>query len=138
MLDEVDKELERRGHCFVRYADDCSVYVRSRKAGERVMELLRRCYAKLRLKVNGTKSAVARVFGRKFLGYSFWVAAKGVIKRKVAAGPMATFKQRVRQLDPALGRAEHGGRGRPLAALPLGVESLLRVGANAAHLAQSG
>jgi RNA-directed DNA polymerase len=97
LLDEVDKELERRGHCFVRYADDCNVYVRSRRAGERVMELLRRCYAKLRLKVNETKSAVASVTRRKFLGYSFWFA-KGGVKRKVAAKPLATFKQRVRQL----------------------------------------
>ena len=97
LLDEVDKELERRGHCFARYADDCNVYVRSRRAGERVMALLRRCYAKLRLTVNETKSAVASVMGRKFLGYSFWFAKDGV-KRKVAAKPLATFKQRVRQL----------------------------------------
>jgi RNA-directed DNA polymerase len=97
LLDEVDKELERRGHCFVRYADDANIYVRSRRAGERVMALLRRLYGKLRLKVNETKSAVASVFGRKFLGYSFWVA-KGVIKRKVAVKPLATFKQRIRQL----------------------------------------
>src|SRR3546814_12275702 len=55
----VDKELEHRGHCFVRYADDCNVYVRSRRAGERVMNLLRRLYARLRLKVNETKSALA-------------------------------------------------------------------------------
>lgn len=98
LLDEVDKELERRGHCFARYADDCNVYVRSRRAGERVMVLLRRMYAKLSLTVNKTKSAVASVFGRKFLGYSFWVATKGEIKRKVAAKPLATFKQRARQL----------------------------------------
>jgi group II intron reverse transcriptase/maturase len=97
MLDEVDKVLEKHGHCFARYADDCNVYVRSRKAGERVMALLRRCYAKLRLKVNEAKSAVASVTGRKFLGYSFWFAKEGV-KRKVASKPMATFKQRVRQL----------------------------------------
>ena len=97
LLDEVDKELERRGHCFVRYADDCNVYVRSRKAGERVMALLRKCYAKLRLMVNEAKSAVTGVQGRKFLGYSFWFAKDGV-KRKVAAKPLATFKQRVRQL----------------------------------------
>ncbi len=99
LLDEVDKELERRGHRFVRYADDCNVYVRSRRAGERVMGLLRRLYGKLRLKVNEAKSAVASVFaGRKFLGYSFWVAPKGVIKRAVASKAQATFKQRVRQL----------------------------------------
>jgi group II intron reverse transcriptase/maturase len=105
LLDEVDKELERRGHCFARYADDCNVYVHSRKAGERVMALLRRCYAKLRLKVNEAKSAVARVTGRKFLGYSFWFA-KGEVKRKVAAKALATFKQRVRQLT-----LRSGGRG---------------------------
>ncbi len=99
LLDEVDKELERRGHCFARYADDCNVYVRSRRAGERVMGLLRRLYAKLRLKVNEAKSAVTSVFAdRKFLGYSFWVAPKGVIKRRVATKALATFKQRVRQL----------------------------------------
>lgn len=100
LLDEVDKELERRGHCFVRYADDCNIYVRSYRAGERVMALLRRLYAKLRLKVNETKSAVALVFsaGRKFLGYSFWAAPKAIIKAKVAAKPLATFKHRIREL----------------------------------------
>jgi RNA-directed DNA polymerase len=98
LLDEVDKELERRGHCFVRYADDANVYVRSRRAGERVMALLRRLYEKLNLTINESKSAVASVFGRKFLGYSLWVARGQVVKRKVAAKPLATFKQRVRQL----------------------------------------
>jgi len=98
LLDEVDKELERRGHCFVRYADDSNVYVRSRRAGERVMGLLRRLYARLRLKVNETKSAVTSVFtARKFLGYSFW-RYQGQVKRAVAAKALATFKQRVRQL----------------------------------------
>jgi group II intron reverse transcriptase/maturase len=108
LLDEVDKELERRGHCFVRYADDCNVYVRSQKAGERVMALLRCCYATLRLTVNETKSAVAKVSGRKFLGYSFWFAPKGEIKRKVAAKPLATFKQRVRQLTRRSGGRSMG------------------------------
>lgn len=98
LLDEVDKELERRGHCFVRYADDANVYVRSRKAGERVMALLRRLYGKLRLTVNETKSAVASVFGRKFLGYAFWGASGNTIKRAVADKPMAAFKHRIRQL----------------------------------------
>lgn len=97
LLDEVDKVLEQHGHCFARYADDCNVYVRSRKAGERVMALLRTCYARLRLKVNETKSAVADVKGRKFLGYSFWFA-KGEVKRAVATQPLAAFKQRIRQL----------------------------------------
>lgn len=108
LLDDVDRELERRGHCFVRYADDANVYVRSRRAGERVMALLRRLYGKLHLTVNETKSAVASVFGRKFLGYSFWVAPGGVIKRKVAVKPLTTFKQRIRQLT-----RRSGGRSMP-------------------------
>jgi RNA-directed DNA polymerase len=98
MLDEVDKELERRGHCFARYADDANVYVRSVRAGQRVMTLLRRSYAKLHLIVNEGKSAVASVFGRKFLGYSLWVARGGEVKRRVADKPLATFKQRIREL----------------------------------------
>lgn len=98
LLDEVDKELENRGHCFVRYADDANIYVRSHKAGKRVMALLRKSYARLHLTVNEAKSAVASVFGRKFLGYSFWVAAKRQVKCKVAAKPLQAFKQRIRQL----------------------------------------
>ena len=97
LLDEVDKELERRGHCFVRYADDANVYVRSCRAGERVMALLRRLYGRLKLKINEAKSAVAHVEGRKFLGFSFWLY-KGKVRCKVADKALATFKQRVRQL----------------------------------------
>ena len=69
LLDEVDQELEARGHAFVRYADDCNVYVRSERAAHRVMDALRRQYAGLRLRINESKSAVAPVWGRKFLGY---------------------------------------------------------------------
>jgi RNA-directed DNA polymerase len=98
LLDEVDKELERRGHCFARYADDANVYVRSKRAGERVMALLRRLYDKLHLVVNESKSAVGSAFGRKFLGYSLWVARGKVVKLKVADKPLATFKQRIREL----------------------------------------
>jgi group II intron reverse transcriptase/maturase len=105
LLDEVDKELERRGHAFVRYADDCNVYVRSRRAGERVMEALGRLYGQLRLRVNGEKSAVARVWDRKFLGYSFWVAAGGVVKRRVAPKALEEMKRRVRQIT-----RRNGGR----------------------------
>lgn len=72
------------------------------------MGLLRRLYAKLHLTVNETKSAVASVLGRKFLGYSLWVAPKGVIKRRVADKPMVTFKQRIRQLT-----RRSGGRSIP-------------------------
>ena len=98
LLDEVDQELEKRSHCFVRYADDCNVYVGSLSAGQRVMRLLRKCYARLKLKVNESKSAIADVIGRKFLGYSFWVGPKGEIKRRVSDKALATFKHRVRQL----------------------------------------
>jgi hypothetical protein len=97
LLDEVDRELERRGHRFVRYADDCNVYVRSRKAGERVLQALRRCYAKLALKVNESKTAVAEVWGRKFLGYCFW-AHKDEAKRAVATQALAKMRERIRQL----------------------------------------
>src|SRR5581483_12386880 len=82
LLDEVDKELERRGHAFVRYADDLNVYVRSKAAGERVMAALRRLFARLRLRVNEVKSAVAPATQRKFLGFSFWVAQGRVVKRR--------------------------------------------------------
>ena len=95
LLDEVDRELERRGHCFVRYADDANVYVRSRRAGQRVMALLTRLYEKLHLSVNESKSAVASVFGRKFLGYAFWASPQGV-KRTVAVKARQRFKQCIR------------------------------------------
>jgi RNA-directed DNA polymerase len=103
LLDEVDRELERRGHCFVRYADDANVYVRSQRAGERVMALLQNLYGGLKLKINEGKSAVASVFGRKFLGYSFWVARAGEVKRRVADKPLATFRHRVRKLTRRCG-----------------------------------
>ncbi len=98
LLDEVDKQLEKRGHAFVRYADDCNVYVRSKRAGERVMGLLRRLYAGLRLRVNESKSAVDLAWNRKLLGYSFWEARDGTTKRKIAPKAMATMKQRVRRI----------------------------------------
>lgn len=68
------------------------------RAGDRVMALLRRCYAKLHLMVNQSKSAVGSVFGRKFLGYSLWVASGGAVKRRVADKPLTTFKRRIRAL----------------------------------------
>jgi group II intron reverse transcriptase/maturase len=97
LLDEVDKELERRGHSFC-HADDCNVYVRSKRAGERVMSLLRRLYVGLHLTVNEDKSAVASVFGRKFLGYSFWVAQGKVVKRRVSNQAIKGYKDRIREL----------------------------------------
>ena len=98
LLDEVDKALEARGYSFARYADDCNVYVGSRKAGERVMVLLRTLYAKLRLQINEAKSAVASAFGRKFLGYALWVAKGKEVKCKVDDKPLQNFKARMRQL----------------------------------------
>jgi group II intron reverse transcriptase/maturase len=98
LLDEVDRELERRGHRFARYADDCNVYVRSQRAGERVMALLKRCYDKLHLAINASKSAVTSAVGRKFLGYALWVDRHGVTKCAVAEPTLETFKQRIRVL----------------------------------------
>jgi group II intron reverse transcriptase/maturase len=105
LLDEVDKELEKRGHAFVRYADDSNVYVRSRRAGEDVMKTLRRLYGRLRLRVNEAKSAVARPQDRKFLGYSFWYAKGGEVRRCVAAKALHAMKERVRAIT-----ARNGGR----------------------------
>jgi len=98
LLDEVDRELERRGYKFVRYADDCNVYVKSRRAGERVLQGLRGCYAKLALKVNEAKTAVAAVWGRKFLGYCLYVTSAGEVKRAVADQAMHKLRERIRQL----------------------------------------
>jgi len=103
LLDEVDKELEKRGHAFARYADDCNVYVQSRRAGERVMQALRRLYARLKLRVNETKSAVAKPWERKFLGYSFWVAKGRAIKRRVASQALEAMKDRIRQMTSRSG-----------------------------------
>lgn len=105
LLDEVDKELERRGHRFVRYADDCNVYVPSKRAGERVLAVLRSLYVKLRLRINEEKSAVARVWDRKFLGYSFWVAKGKQIKLRVAPKALEEMKHRVREIT-----SRNGGR----------------------------
>jgi len=97
VLDEFDQELERRGLRFVRYADDSNVYVRSRRAGERVMENITRFITtKLKLKVNQQKSAVARPWERKFLGFSFTSA--GIPKRRIAPKAVDRFKKRVREL----------------------------------------
>ena len=98
LLGEVDKVLEARGYNFARYADDCNVYVGSMKASERVMALLRKLYAKLKLQINEAKSAVASAFGRKFLGYALWVAMGKEVKCAVAKTALDNFKARIRQL----------------------------------------
>lgn len=105
LLDEVDKELEKRGLRFVRYADDLNVYVRSKRAGEDTMQTLRRLYARLRLRINEAKSAIDRPWNRKFLGYSFWVAKGREVKRKVAPKALQKLKARVREMTD-----RNGGR----------------------------
>jgi RNA-directed DNA polymerase len=97
VLDELDRELERRGHRFVRYADDSNVYVRSRRAGERVMESISDFIKrKLKLKVNRDKSAVDRPSQRKFLGFSFTPGS--MPKRRIAPKAVKRFKERIREL----------------------------------------
>jgi RNA-directed DNA polymerase len=97
LLDEVDKELERRGYAFVRYADDCNVYVRSRRAGERAMQLLRRLFTRLRLRANEAKSAVDLAWNRKILGYSFWIGPGRTVKLRVARKAIDVLKDRIRR-----------------------------------------
>jgi len=95
VLDELDRELERRGHRYVRYADDCNIYVGSQRAGQRVMEGTTRFIThKLKLKVNESKSAVARPQERKFLGFSF--SAGPEVKRIIAPKALERFKHRIR------------------------------------------
>ena len=115
MLDVLDKELERRGHRFVRYADDGNIYVRSRRAGERVMAGVERFLARrLKLKVNRVKSAVAPPSQRKFLGFSFTSGSRP--RRRIAPQALARLKARVRELT-------RGVRGASLAQI---VEALSR------------
>jgi RNA-directed DNA polymerase len=102
MLDVLDKELEKRGHRFVRYADDCNIYVRSQKAGERVMTGIEKFLEKrLKLKVNRAKSAAAKPSVRKFLGFSFTGGKEP--RRRIAPQALARFKARVRQLTRRTG-----------------------------------
>ena len=97
LLDELDKELERRGHRFVRYADDCNVYVKSEGAGKRVMASLETFLTKrLRLKVNRAKSAVARPSERKFLGYSIRTDRQGKLRLTVASKSIQRLKDKLR------------------------------------------
>ena len=98
MLDELDKELEKRGHRFCRYADDCNIYVRSQRAGERVMQgITEYLEGVLKLKVNRKKSAVDRPWRRKFLGFSFY-RKKGGVGIRVHAKPVKKFKDTIRQI----------------------------------------
>ena len=100
VLDELDLELERRGHRFVRYADDCNIYVRSERAGQRVMESVSSFIEKrLKLKVNAQKSAVARPGERTFLGFTFrCLGASPALRRSIAPKAIRRFKERVREI----------------------------------------
>jgi RNA-directed DNA polymerase len=118
LLDELDKELERRGHAFCRYADDCNIYVRSKRAGERVMQSLNGFLeGRLRLKVNASKSAVARPWGRRFLGYS--MTSESNPRLRVAPTSVKRLKDKVRQMI-------HRGRGRTIGTVIREVTQLLR------------
>ncbi len=97
LLDDFDKELERRGHCFCRYADDCNIYVRSERSGERVMSSITAFLAKrLKLKANADKSAVGRPWNRKFLGYS--MTSEKEPRLKVAPESVKRFKGKLKVL----------------------------------------
>ena len=97
LLTDLDRELERRGHCFVRYADDANIYVKSEAAGQRVKASITRFLAKrLKLKVNEAKSAVAHPWQRKFLGFSFTRTPRP--RRKIAPPALVRFKERVGEL----------------------------------------
>jgi RNA-directed DNA polymerase len=102
MLDVLDKELEKRGHRFVRYADDCNIYVCSQRAGERVMTSIERFLTKrLKLKVNKAKSAVAKPNVRKFLGFSFTGGKEP--RRRISPQALARFKSKARELTRRTG-----------------------------------
>lgn len=118
LLDDLDKELERRGHKFCRYADDCNIYVRSRLSGERVLKSITEFLNKrLRLKVNAEKSAVGRVWERKFLGYTMTWNRKP--RLKVAKTVLTRFKQKIRVIMRM-------GRGRSLTQVVKEMNPLLR------------
>lgn len=98
LLDEVDRELEKRGLAFARYADDLNVYTGSKRAANDAMATLRRLFGRLRLRINEDKSTVARAWERKFLGFSFWVAPGRMVRRRVAPQALKEMKDRVRQI----------------------------------------
>lgn len=98
LLDDLDKELEKRGHKFVRYADDCNIYVKSERAGQRVLNSITRWLSvQLKLTVNAQKSAVDRPWNRSFLGFTFTRGSKPK-RRKVSEKSLSQFKHRVRAI----------------------------------------
>ena len=125
LLDDLDKELARRGHRFCRYADDCNIYVRSRRAGERVMASISQFLTKkLRLKVNEAKSAVARPEERKFLGFSISNDGR---ERRIAPKALERFKMRIRDMTRRTRGISLGADDRRPEAIPHWVARLLRL-----------
>lgn len=109
VLDELDKELEARGHRFVRYADDCNIYVKTERAGKRVMESVSNFVEKkLKLKVNEDKSSVTEPYKSQFLGFSFTPAWYGKGKSRIAKKSLKRFKDRIRQLTNSRKRVKFG------------------------------
>lgn len=98
LLDEIDRELEKRGHAFVRYADDGRVFVRTKRAGKRVLEHLRALYGRLHLRINESKSAVAVATTRDFLGYALWDGPGRQVRLRVSKKALGRMKDRVRQI----------------------------------------
>ena len=128
LLDDLDKELEKRGHAFSRYADDCNIYVRSKRAGERVLASVTQFLAKrLKLKINQAKSAVSRPWNRKFLGYSMTFYKQP--RLKVAPASVKRFKGKLKELFRA-------GRGRNLAKFITELTPVLRGWVNYFRLAE--
>ena len=128
LLDDLDKELEKRGHTFCRYADDCNIYVKSKRAGQRVLASITRYLAsKLKLKVNSEKSAVARPWDRKFLGYSMTFHRQP--RLKVAPAVVDRMKGKLRELFRA-------GRGRNIRRLIEELTPVLRGWVNYFKLAE--
>jgi RNA-directed DNA polymerase len=128
LLDDLDKELEERGHAFCRYADDCNIYVKSKRAGQRVLSGITRFLAsKLRLRVNTGKSAVARPWDRKFLGYSMTFHKQP--RLKVAPAVVDRMKSKLRELFRA-------GRGRSIRRLTEDLTPVLRGWVNYFRLAE--
>jgi retron-type reverse transcriptase len=130
MLDELDKELEKRGHKFCRYADDFNIYVKSRRAGERVMRSITSFLeGKLKLQVNREKSAVDRPWKRKFLGFSFYISS-GMVGIRVHHKPIKKFKIYGQgETNPLQKqRSKHGAKGGGTQPLRYWLGKLLRAG----------
>jgi len=127
LLDEVDKELERRGHTFVRYADDGNVYVKSERAANDVMETLKSLYAGLKLKINENKSRITRVWDSQYLGYGFWVAKGKMVKHRVAPKALKAMKERVRRITSRNGGQSPGQTAKELKAYLTGWKEYFRL-----------